>query len=111
VADREALRALAATVGAFHITDKGMRASQDAFERRLAAGEPSDADTRAYLTAVRKYFRPYESEANGQLRHVDRELSRLYTLQYNLVAERGVVAKRIEAVRGVLAALAELAPE
>ena len=37
-----------------------------------------------------------------------RELERLYQLQYNLTAERGVVAKRVEAVRGVLDALAEL---
>ena len=50
-------------------------------------------------------------EAQGQLRHVDRELERLYLVQFNLTAERGVVAKRVEAVRGVLDALAELRAE
>lgn len=108
MADRERLAALAATVGAFHLTDRAMRGAQDAVERALAAGEVGDAAARAYLDAVRRYFEPYEREAQGQLRHVDRELERLYLQQFNLAAERGVVAKRVEAVRGVLGALAEL---
>jgi hypothetical protein len=111
VAERARLAALAAAVGAFHLTDKAMRAAQDRIERVLAAGEADDAAAHAYLAAVRRYFEPYEREAKGQLRHVDRELERLYQLQYNLTAERGVVAKRVEAVRGVLDALAELRAE
>jgi hypothetical protein len=102
------LAALAATVGAFHLTDRAMRAAQDRVERALAAGPVDEATTRAYLEAVRRYFEPYEREAQGQLRHVDRELERLYLQQFNLTAERGVVGKRVEAVRGVLSALAEL---
>ena len=105
------LAALAATVGAFHLTDRAMRAAQDRIERALAAGEADAAAQRAYLEAVRRYFEPYEREAQGQLRHVDRELERLYLQQFNLTAERGVVAKRMEAVRGVLNALAELRAE
>jgi hypothetical protein len=111
VADRARLAALAAAVGAFHVTDKAMRAAQDRIGRALEAGDVDDASARAYLDAVRRYFEPYEREARGQLRQVDRELERLYQLQYNFTAERGVVAKRVEAVRGVLAALAELRPE
>jgi streptomycin 6-kinase len=111
VADRERLAALAATVGAFHVTDKAMRAAQERIGRALAAGGVDDTAARAYLDAVRRYFEPYEREAQGQLRHVDRELERLYQQQYNLTAERGVVAKRVEAVRGVLGALAELRAE
>jgi hypothetical protein len=111
VADRERLAALAATVRAFHVTDKTMRAAQERVDRALAAGTVDDAAARAYLDAVRRYFEPYEREAQGQLRHVDRELERLYQLQFNLTAERGVVAKRVEAVRGVLGALAELRGE
>ena len=107
-ADR--LAALVAAVGAFHLTDRAMRAAQDRIERTLAAGAADEAAARAYLDAVRRYFTPYEREAQGQLKHVDRELERLYQLQYNLTAERGVVAKRVEAVRGVLDALAELRP-
>jgi len=108
VAERGALAALAATVGAFHLTDKAMRAAQERIERALPAGDVDPAAAQAYLDAVRRYFEPYQREAQGQLRHVDRELERLYQLQYNLTAERGVVAKRVEAVRGVLDALAEL---
>jgi len=108
VSDRARLEALAATVGAFHVTDRAMRGAQDAIERALAAGDVDDVTARAYLDAVQRYFEPYEREAQGQLRHVDRELERLYQLQYNYTAERGVVAKRVEAVRGVLGALAEL---
>ena len=108
MADRAALAALAATVGGFHVTDKAMRAAQERVERALAAGDADDATAQAYLDAVGRYFEPYQREAQAQLRHVDRELERLYQLQYNLTAERGVVAKRVEAVRGVLGALAEL---
>lgn len=107
MAERERLAALVATVGAFHITERAMRAAQDRMAAALAAGEPGPAEVRAYLGAVRRYFEPYAGEAAEQLRHVDRELARLYQLQFNLTAERGVVAKRVEAVRGVLDALAE----
>jgi DNA primase catalytic subunit len=107
VSDRERLAALVASVGAFHVTDRAMRAAQQKMERALASGELDEARIAAYLAAVRRYFEPYEREAREQLRHVDRELERLYQLQFNLTAERGVVAKRVEAVRGVLDALAE----
>ena len=105
------LAALAATVGAFHLTDRAMRAAQDRIERALAAGGVDAATARAYLGAVQRYFEPYEREAQAQLRHVDRALEQLYLQQFNLNAERGVVGKRVEAVRGVLNALAELRAE
>ena len=108
--ERERVAALAGAVGAFHITDRAMRDAQARIERALAAGDLDDEGTEHYLRAVRRYFEPYEREARGQLRHVDRELERLYQLQFNLTAERGVVAKRVDAVRGVLDALAELRP-
>ena len=105
------LRDLAAAVGAFHLTDRTMRSAQEKMEQALASGDPDAGAAGAYLAAVRRYFSPYLAEAQGQLAHVDRELARLYQLQFNLTAERAVVAKRIDAVRGVLAALAEGAPE
>jgi hypothetical protein len=107
VADAERLAALVATVGAFHLTDRAMRSAQAAIEAALAAGTADDRAVRTYVAAVRRYFDPFEREARDQLRHVDRELERLYQLQYNLTAERGVVAKRVQAVRGVLDAVAE----
>lgn len=105
------LAALVATVGAFHLTDRAMRGAQDRIERAMAGGAVDAAAARAYLDAVQRYFEPYEREAHAQLRHVDRELERLYLQQFNLTAERGVVGKRVEAVRGVLDALAELRAE
>lgn len=101
------LRALVAAAGAFHVTDRAMRAAQKKMERALAAGDPAPADVAAYLDAVHRYFAPYLGEAEGQLKYVDRRLADLYQQQYNLTAERGVVVKRIESVRGVLGALAE----
>ncbi|HEY6235624.1 MAG TPA: hypothetical protein VIW69_11030 [Candidatus Elarobacter sp.] len=105
------LAALVATVGAFHLTDRAMRTAQDRIERAVAAGIVDTTAAHAYLDAVRRYFEPYEREAQGQLRYVDRELEQLYLQQFNLTAERGVVGKRVEAVRGVLDALAELRAE
>jgi hypothetical protein len=104
------IAALVERVAAFHVTDRALKAAQDEMSAALAAGTAGEAVTERYLAAVKRYFAPYEREAQGQLKHVDRELERLYQLQYNLTAERGVVAKRVEAVRGVLDALAESAP-
>jgi len=103
------LRELAARVAAFHITDRAMLRAQRAFEAALGAGEPTPAEQQAYLAAARAYFTGFAHDAQAQLSGVDRELAALYQRQYNLVAERGVAEKRIEAVQGVLASLAELA--
>jgi len=105
------LRELAARVAGFHITDRAMRNAQQTFERALAGGEPSAAERTAYLAAVRTYFTAFARDADAQLTGVDRQLAALYQRQYNLAAERGVAQKRVEAVRGVLTSLAELASE
>lgn len=86
-----------------------MLRAQRSFEAALDAGEPSPAQRRAYLAAARAYFTGFAHDAAAQLSGVDRELAALYQRQYNLVAERGVAQKRIEAVQGVLASLAEIA--
>ena len=103
------LRELAERVAAFHITDRTMLKAQQAFEHTLRAGEPSGAERAAYLAAVKNYFTGFARDANAQLTGVDRQLDALYQRQYNLAAERGVAQKRIAAVQGVLASLAELA--
>jgi hypothetical protein len=103
------LRELAERVAAFHITDRAMLKAQRALEDALAAGDPSPAARAAYLSAVRTYFAGFERDAQAQLAGVDRQLDALYQRQYNLAAERGVAQKRIEAVQGVQALLAELA--
>lgn len=103
------LRALVATVGEFYVRDRALSAAQKEIERALRAGEPDPARVRAYLGAVERYFRGFHREAAAQLKHVDRELERLYQIQFNLMAERGVAARRVEATQGVLASVAEIA--
>jgi ribonuclease PH len=101
-------RAFAGRVGAFHLTDRAMLRAQRAFTDALDRGEPSAAEIAAYVRAVRAYFAGFDRDARAQLAGVDRALERLYQRQYNLAAERGVAAKRVELVQGVIAALAEL---
>jgi hypothetical protein len=103
------LRALSERVATFHITDRAMLRAQKIFVAALDAGEASPPARAAYLAAVRNYFTGFERDAAAQLGGVDRELDALYQRQYNLAAERGVAHKRLEAVQGVLASVAELA--
>jgi sulfite reductase alpha subunit-like flavoprotein len=108
VPDSATFRALVDAVGAFTIRDRKLEALQKRMERALAAGEPQPAESERYLAEVRRYFTRFSAEARGHLKTVDRELEALYQRQYNLTAERGVAAKRIEITQGVLSALAEL---
>ncbi len=103
-----ALRALVDTVGAFTIRDRKLAGLQERMVRTLANGEPEPAEMERYLAEVRRYFTRFSIEARSHLKAVDRELETLYQRQYNLTAERGVAAKRIEITQGVLSALAEL---
>ncbi len=108
--DHDRLQALVATVGAFHVRDRALERAQREIERALAAGTtPDAAAVRGYLAAVEHYFAGFHREARAQLNYVDRELERLYQRQFNLTAERGVAARRVEATQGVLSSLAELA--
>ena len=107
--DLERLRGLVATVGAFYVRDRALERAQREIERAFAAGGPDAAGVRAYLAAVEHYFSGFHREAVAQLTYVDRELERLYQRQFNLTAERGVAARRVEATQGVLSSLAELA--
>ncbi len=103
------MRELAERVASFHITDRAMLKAQRAFEDALRSGEPAPSERAAYVAAVKTYFTGFARDAQAQLSGVDRQLDALYQRQYNLAAERGVAQKRIEAVQGVLASLAELA--
>ena len=109
--ERDRVAALVAAVAGFHLTDRRLLHAQRAIEHELAAGEPTPQTVAAYLQAAAAYFRGFERDAQAQLASVDRSLEQLYVRQYNLAAERGVAAKRVEAVQGVLARLAELAAE
>ncbi|MHB8147632.1 MAG: hypothetical protein ACYDGM_10295 [Vulcanimicrobiaceae bacterium] len=69
----------------------------------IASGDVDARATSRYLQAVRRYFSGFEREARLHLRDVDRRLEHLHQVQFNLAAERGVAAKRIEATQSVLA--------
>ncbi|MGA8535266.1 MAG: hypothetical protein WB615_14250 [Candidatus Tumulicola sp.] len=101
--------ALAAHVGAFHITDRAMKRAQHEIERAVAAGDVDSRARDAYAAAVRRYFEAFGREARAHLRDVDRRLVHLNQVQFNLTAERGVAVKRIEATDAVLHELAALA--
>jgi len=108
--ERAALEALVGEVGRFYIREKKMRRAHEAMTAALAAGTPpTDAAVAAYVTAVKNYFGGFEREARAHLRDVERRLGRVSQLQYNLTAERGVTARRVEVTQGVLARLAEFA--
>ena len=109
--DAHRLAALIAEVGAFHLTDRALKKAQSAAESALASGTLDVRAESSYLAAVRSYFHGFEREAQSQLKHVDRELQKLYQLQYNLTAERSVAARRVEATQGVLTKLRELGSE
>ena len=106
--DRKALEALVGDVSRFYIRERKMRHAHDAMRSRLEKNGPvSDRDVAGYLATVRTYFGGFEREARSNLVDLDRRLARVGQLQYNLTAERGVTAKRIEVTQGVLARIAE----
>lgn len=98
----ERLAALAARVGAFHITERTMKRAQNDIESAIASGDVDERTRRAYLHAVRHYFDGFQSEARSHLRDVDRRLENVNQVRFNLTAERGVAVKRIEATQDVL---------
>ncbi len=108
--DPDRIRALVADIAGFYVSDKALRRAQRRMADLLAAGTAlPEKDVRAYLKAVRRYFEGFEREARGHLADVDRRLAHVSQLQFNLTAERGVTARRIEATQGVLARIAQLA--
>lgn len=85
-----------------------MLREQKKMEQILADRTPTEAEARAYLACARRYFTGFEREARAHLKHVDKELEKLYQLQFNLTAERGVAQRRVEATQGVLSSIEEL---
>ncbi len=108
--DRAALGALVAEVARFYIRERTMRRAQLKMTAALGASLTlRERDVDDYVKAVQTYFGGVEREAREHLRDVDRRLGRVSQLQYNLTAERGVTARRVEVTQGVLARLTELA--
>ncbi|HTV72729.1 MAG TPA: hypothetical protein VME66_03360 [Candidatus Acidoferrales bacterium] len=108
-AEREKLREFVERVGTFHLRGNAMLRAQRRMRESLASGQPvTSAQVAAYLRAVRRYFSEFEKEARQHVGDLDRRLSHVSQLQFNLTAERGVALRRIEITQGVLRALAEL---
>ncbi|GAC1441407.1 MAG: hypothetical protein NVS2B8_07110 [Vulcanimicrobiaceae bacterium] len=108
--DIRVLEALVGEVSRFYIRDRKMRRAHDAMTARLEKKAAlSQRDVAAYLARVEAYFGGFEREARLHLADVDRRLARVSQLQYNLTAERGVTARRVEVTRGVLDRAADCA--
>ncbi len=106
---RERLRALVDEVENFHLRRGRLSREQAKIRAALeSAVEISDADLKAYLKAVARYFGRFAREAIAHLRDVEKRLGQVAQVQFNLTAERGVAARRIEITQGVLSKLAEL---
>ena len=106
--DRKALEGLVGDVSRFYIRERKMRRAHEKMTARLEKNDVvGDRDAAAYLATVKAYFGGFEREARSNLADLDRRLARVGQLQYNLTAERGVTAKRVEVTQGVLARLAE----
>lgn len=110
--DAEAIRALVAEIARFYVSDKALRRAQQRMAALLASADPlPEKAVRAYLAEVRRYFTGFEREAREHLVDVERRLARVSQLQFNLAAERGVTARRVEATQGVLARIAQIGAE
>lgn len=103
------LLALVQRVGAFHITQRGMKRAQAAIEAAIAQDDVEETLRRSYVEEVRRYFSGFDSEARTHLRDVDRRLEQINQIHFNLTAERGVAVKRIEATSAVLSELDAMA--
>lgn len=103
------LLALVQRVGAFHITQRGMKRAQVAIETAIAREDVDETMRRSYLEEVRRYFSAFDTEARTHLRDVDRRLEQINQIHFNLTAERGVAVKRIEATSAILTELDALA--
>lgn len=101
----DALRSLVARVAEFYITDRAMKDAQKKMEAALSEGAVSEAMRTQYCASVRRYFAAFAREARSHLHDVDRRLERINQIHFNLTAERGVAARRIEATQAVLAEL------
>ena len=87
-----------------------MRREQEAMAASLAAGVvPTSEQVATYLAAVKRYFAGFAREAQEHMKDVDRRLTKVSQLQFNLSAELGVAARRVEVTQGVLARVEELA--
>ncbi|HTX02434.1 MAG TPA: hypothetical protein VMD07_02040 [Candidatus Acidoferrales bacterium] len=107
--DLDRLRALVAQIAEFRIRDHAMSSAQKTMEAILTEREPTEDEFRRYLGAVERYFSGFAREARQRLDELDRRITHVNQVQFNLQAERGVALRRVELTQGVLSGVAELA--
>jgi hypothetical protein len=107
--DRQTLSALAADAEQFYVRDRRFARAQ-ATMRALLAGEGDipEAQVDEYLAEVQRYFGGFEREARAHLSDVERRLTKVSQVQFNLAAERGVAERRVSVTQGVLSKAAKL---
>src|ERR1700686_2056155 len=106
-ASRERLERLVAQVEGFYVRDRKLRRAQAEMSALLASGaEIPPAGAAAYLDAVRRYFEGFEREARAHVREVEKRLARASQVHFNLTAECGVAARRVEVTQALLSQLA-----
>ncbi|MBC5811198.1 MAG: hypothetical protein GIW95_10185 [Candidatus Eremiobacteraeota bacterium] len=110
--NRADLEALVSAVDEFYVRNRRLEAAQRTIKAKLAAAAgPGAPDIATYVAEVRRYFSGFEREARAHLKDVERRLAQASQLQFNLTAERGVAARRVEITQGVLSRLAEPRPQ
>ena len=102
------LRALVAQVAEFRIRDRAMSSAQKTMEAILTEREPSAEELRRYRHAIERYFSGFVREARQRLDELDRRITQVNQVQFNLQAERGVALRRVELTQGVLSGVAEI---
>ena len=107
--ERERLRALVAEVAGFYTTDRRLRKAQQRMADVLGRDRPpSPREVRRYLKELARYFKGFHREAYRHLADVEERLAKVSQVQFNLTAERGVAARRVELTQGVLERIAEI---
>ena len=90
---------LATLLEEYHITDRALLRARD---RARETGD--DRTAQVLRREIRRYFAAVERESISLLSSIDRKLDDLYQRQYNLQAERGVAARRLDGARKMLVA-------
>jgi hypothetical protein len=86
-----------------------MNSAQRTMEAILAEREPTEEELGRYRIALERHFSGFAREARRRLDELDRRITQINQVQFNLQAERGVALRRVELTQGVLSGAAELA--
>jgi len=85
-----------------------MNSAQRTMEAILTEREPTAKELGQYRVALERYFSGFAREARRRLDELDRRITQINQVQFNLQAERSVALRRVELTQGVLSGAAEL---